>query len=110
MISNGQVKAYSGQGQFFGNFVAFIVVMALMIGSAVALVSWDLDEVWLPGLLFLGLYTAAFFVAKEIIGRSDTLEQQPLHGEHGEPLDAEASRAAESKAPVRERKPEAQHR
>lgn len=109
MISNGKVKAYSGQGNFLGNFVAFLFVFGLLVGSVVALNFWDLDQVWIPGLLFIGLYTAAFLVAKELIGRSDTLEQQDLHGEHGEPLDAMASRAAESHASVQEPKATAQH-
>lgn len=104
MIHNGKVKAYSGQGNFFGNLIAFLFVFGLLLGSIVALNFWDLDQVWVPGLLFLGLYTLAFLAAKELIGRSDTLEQQRLHGEHGEPLDAMASRAAESDAPVREPK------
>lgn len=109
MISNGQVKAYSGQGRFLGNFAAFLFVFLMLVGSAVALNFWDLDYVWIPGLIFLGLYAGAFFVGKEIIGRSDSLEQQDLHGEHGEPLDAMASRSAESNAPAGERKPSAQH-
>ncbi|GAB3846890.1 hypothetical protein [Nesterenkonia populi] len=109
MISNGQVKAFSGQGRFLGNFAAFLFVLLLLVGSAVALNFWDLDQVWLPGLIFLGLYAGAFFVAKEVIGRSDTLDEQDLHGEHGEPLDAMASRAAESNAPVGERQPSSQY-
>lgn len=97
MISNGKVKAYSGQGNFVGNFVAFLLVFIMLLGSIVALNFWDLDQVWVPGLLFIGLYAGAFFVAKEVVGRSDSLEQQDLHGEHGEPLDAMASRASSSR-------------
>jgi len=97
MISNGKVKAYSGQGNFVGNFVAFLLVFIMLLGSIVALNFWDLDQVWIPGLLFIGLYAGAFFVAKEVVGRSDSLEQQDLHGEHGEPLDAMASRASSSR-------------
>jgi hypothetical protein len=97
MISNGKVKAYSGQGNFVGNFVAFLLVFVMLLGAIVALNFWDLDQVWIPGLLFIGLYAGAFFVAKEVVGRSDSLEQQDLHGEHGEPLDAMASRASSSR-------------
>ncbi|WP_258935211.1 hypothetical protein [Nesterenkonia pannonica] len=57
MISNGQVQAYSGQGRFLGNFAAFLFVFIMLLGSAVALNFWDLDYVWIPGLLFLGLYS-----------------------------------------------------
>lgn len=100
MISNGKVKAYSGQGNFVGNFAGFLIVFLMLVGSIVALNFWDLDQVWIPGLFFIGLYGGAFFVAKEVIGRSDSLEQQDLHGEHGEhgePLDAMASRATSSR-------------
>lgn len=102
MISNGKVKAFSGQGNFLGNFVAFLFVFTMLIGSVAAIAFWDLDQVWLPGLIFLGLYTGAFFLGKELIGRSDTLDLQDLHGEHGEPVDAVASRASESGAPIYE--------
>ncbi|MCH8561399.1 hypothetical protein LTH96_12005 [Nesterenkonia sp. LB17] len=97
MISNGKVKAYSGQGNFVGNFVAFLFVFFMLVGSIVALYFWDLDQVWLPGMIFIVLYCGSFLVAKEVIGRSDSLEQQDLHGEHGEPLDAMASRASSSR-------------
>lgn len=107
--TTGQVKAFSGQGHLLGNLVAFIFMFGLLLGSIVALAFWDLDQVWLPGLLFIGLYTGAFLVSKEIIGRSDSLEELSLHGEHGEPLDAMASREAESNAPRGERKATAQH-
>ncbi|GAA1151770.1 hypothetical protein [Nesterenkonia lutea] len=97
MISNGKVKAYSGQGNFVGNFMAFLLVFLMLVGSIVALNFWDLDQVWVPGLTFIVLYCGAFLVSKEIIGRSDSLAQQDLHGEHGEPLDAMASRATSSR-------------
>ncbi|NDK30944.1 hypothetical protein [Nesterenkonia haasae] len=103
--ARGQVKAYSGQGHFLGNLVAFLFVFGLLLGSMVALNFWDLDAAWWPGLAFLALYTGAFLIAKEVIGVSDTLETQDLHGEHGEPLDAMASREAESAAPRGERQP-----
>ncbi|MBO0596532.1 hypothetical protein I2485_00885 [Nesterenkonia sp. E16_7] len=97
MISNGKVKAHSGQGNFVGNFVAFLVVFFMLVGSMASLYFWDLDQVWLPGILFILLYTGSFFAAKEIIGRSDSLDMQDLHGEHGEPLDAMASRVSSSR-------------
>ena len=106
--ARGQVKAYSGQGHFLGNMVAFLFVFGMLLGSMVILNFWDLDDAWWPGLTFLALYTGSFLVAKEVIGLSDTLEQQDLHGEHGEPLDAMASRQAESAAPQAERKPAGQ--
>lgn len=107
--AQGNVKAYSGQGRLLGNLAGFFFVGILLLGSVVALNFWDLDMVWVPGLVFLVLYTGAFFVAKEIIGRSDSLEQQDLHGEHGEPLDAMASRSAESRSSAGEPKASSQY-
>ena len=89
--ARGQVKAFSGQGHLLGNLVAFLFVFGLLMGSIAILGLWELDNAWMPGLIFLVLYTAAFLVAKEVIGRSDTLEQQDLHGEHGQQLDAAGS-------------------
>lgn len=106
--TSGQVKAYSGQGHFLGNFVAFLLLFGLLVGSIASIAFWELDQAWLPGLAFLALYTATFLIAKELIGRSDTLDEQDLHGEHGEPLDAMASREAESAAPRGEPKAPAQ--
>lgn len=104
MISNGQVKAFSGQGNLVGNLIAFSFVFGLLIASAASLMFWSLENAWIPGLVFMALWTLSFFAAKEIIGRSDSLDQQGLHGEHGEPLDAMASRAAESSASIEEPK------
>lgn len=104
MISNGKVKAFSGQGNLVGNLIAFIFVFGLLLGSVVAIAFWSLENTWIPGLAFMALWTLAFFVAQEVVGRSDSLEEQDLHGEHGEPLDAMASRAAESQAPIHEPK------
>lgn len=94
--SRGQVKAFSGQGHVLGNLIAFIFVFVILLGSVLATAFWTLEEVWLPGLAFMVLWTGAFLVAKEVVGRSDSLEHERLHGPHGEPLDAMASREAES--------------
>lgn len=90
--ATGQVKAYSGQGLVLGNTVAFIFVFGLFIGSIVAIGFWDLNDVWIPGLIFMGLWTASFLIAKEVIGRSDTLDEQDLHtDEHGREVQPGAS-------------------
>ncbi|MDS2173863.1 MULTISPECIES: hypothetical protein [unclassified Nesterenkonia] len=90
MISNGKVKAYSGQGNLVGNLIAFLFVFGLLVGSVVAIGFWSLENAWIPGLSFMALWTLAFFVAKEVIGRSDSLEHQDLHGEHGDAVEPKA--------------------
>lgn len=89
--ARGQVKAYSGQGHFLGNLVAFIFVFGLLLGGIFILALWELENAWLPGLIFLGLYTGAFLIAQEIIGTSDSLKQQDIHGEHGGGAEVPAS-------------------
>ncbi|MDR8019362.1 hypothetical protein [Nesterenkonia aerolata] len=84
MISNGKVKAYSGQGNLLGSLIAFLITFGALVGSIVAVSFWTFENVWLPGLAFLALYGVAFFLAKEVMGRSDTLEQQDLHREHAQ--------------------------
>lgn len=81
--ARGEVKSYSGQGHLLGNLVAFIFVFGLLLGSIAILGLWELENAWVPGLIFLALYTGSFLVAKEVIGTSDTLKQQDIHGEHG---------------------------
>lgn len=88
MISNGQVKAYSGQGHLLGNIAAFLFVFIPLLGSIAAVGFWTLEAVWAPGLAFLILYTGAFLLAKGILGRSDTLDVQDIHGE-GAPVAAQ---------------------
>lgn len=104
MISNGHVKAYSGQGRFVENLIVFIFVFGLLLASMVSIAFWTLDNVWIPGLGFMAAWTLSFLLAKEFVGRSDTLDKHDLHGDHGEPLDAMASRAAESRASISEPK------
>ncbi|GAB3180789.1 hypothetical protein GCM10027060_10660 [Nesterenkonia halophila] len=90
MISNGKVTSYSGQGNVVGNVVAFIFVFGLLLGSIFALSFWTLENAWIPGMAFMVLWTLAFLVAKELLGRGDTLTQQDIHGEHGEHVEPKA--------------------
>lgn len=92
MISNGKVKAYSGQGNFLGNIIAFLVVFGALIASMFVLAFWTLETAWWPGLAFLALFGLSFFVAKEVMGRSDTLDQQDLHREYEQLDSAKATR------------------
>ena len=70
MYSNGKNKAYSGQGNFVGNFVAFLVLFALLVGSFFVLSMWTLENAWVPGLLCLILAGLAFAIPQHILGRS----------------------------------------
>ncbi|MGJ9401665.1 hypothetical protein [Arthrobacter sp. KK5.5] len=74
MYSDGKNKAYSGQGNFVGNFVAFAVFFVLFCGSLYALSFWTLENAWVPGIVCLVLAGLAFGIPQAILGRSDSLE------------------------------------
>ncbi|MFC0582063.1 hypothetical protein [Micrococcoides hystricis] len=74
MRSNGKVVNYSGQGQLVSNIIMFVVFFGLFLGSVYALSFWDFDNVWIPGLVCLGLLTVVFFVLKTVTGRNASAE------------------------------------
>ena len=75
MYSNGKNKAYSGQGNFVGNFVAFLVLFALLVGSFFVLSMWTLENAWVPGLLCLILAGLAFAIPQHVLGRSRSTKE-----------------------------------
>jgi hypothetical protein len=74
VYSDGKNKAYSGQGKFVGNFVAFAVFFILFLGAIYALSFWTLENAWIPGIVCLALAGLAFGIPQTILGRSDSLE------------------------------------
>ena len=75
MYSNGKNRAYSGQGNFVGNFVAFLVMFALLVGAFFVLSWWTFENAWIPGLLCLLLAGLAFAIPQHILGRSRTSDE-----------------------------------
>lgn len=72
MYSDGKSKAFSGQGNFAGNFLAFAVFFILFVGALYALSFWTLENAWLPGLACFALAFAAFGIPQHILGRADS--------------------------------------
>ncbi|MEE1619978.1 hypothetical protein ACQ3I4_01100 [Zafaria sp. Z1313] len=72
MYSDGKNKAYSGQGNFVGNFIAFLAMFLVFIGALFVLSFWTLETAWWPGLVCLGLAGLAFAVPQHVLGRSDS--------------------------------------
>ncbi|MGP9836524.1 hypothetical protein [Arthrobacter sp. 179] len=72
MYSEGKSKAYSGQGNFAGNFLAFAVFFILFLGALYSLTFWTLENAWLPGLACFGLAFLAFGIPQHLLGRSDS--------------------------------------
>lgn len=72
MYSDGKSKAYSGQGNFAGNFLAFAVFFILFIAAIYSLSFWTLENAWLPGVACLVLAMLAFGVPQHILGRANS--------------------------------------
>ena len=75
MYSDGKNKAYSGQGNFVGNFVAFAVMFILFVAALYSLSFWTFENAWLPGIACLVLAALAFIIPQHILGRSDSHEE-----------------------------------
>ena len=76
MYSDGQNKAYSGQGNFVGNFVAFAAMFILFVGSIYVLSFWTLENAWWPGIACLVLAALAFLIPQHVLGRSNSHETE----------------------------------
>ncbi|APF40454.1 hypothetical protein [Neomicrococcus aestuarii] len=71
MYSQGKNKAYSGQGNFAGNFLTLIVCLVIFAAAIFMTSFWNLATAWWPTFLVLGLSVVAFAVPQHILGRSD---------------------------------------
>lgn len=83
MIENGKVKDHSGSGSFWGNLIATGVTVVLFLGCLYAMSFWDFTNVWIPGLLALGLAVLTFIIPQQVLGRSDLLKENEarIHAE-----------------------------
>ncbi|MFC7403007.1 hypothetical protein [Citricoccus sp. GCM10030269] len=81
MIVNGQPKNYSGEGNFWGNFLMTVVCFLMFVGSLYAMSWWDFELVWLPGLIALGLAVLTYLLPQQLIGRSDSVDHDVIHVE-----------------------------
>ncbi|GAB2904190.1 hypothetical protein [Neomicrococcus lactis] len=71
MYSQGKNKAYSGQGNFAGNFLTLIVVFVLFAAAIFMTTFWTLSNAWWPTIALLVLVLIALIVPQHILGRSD---------------------------------------
>ncbi|MET1153013.1 hypothetical protein [Arthrobacter sp.] len=72
MAAHPKQRTHSGEGHLVSNLITFVVIMLIFFGS---LYAFSLESVIGPIPAFaigLGLFTLAFFIPKQIIGRSDT--------------------------------------
>ncbi|TJY72324.1 hypothetical protein E4J89_01115 [Arthrobacter sp. CAU 1506] len=71
-MAHPKQRTHSGEGHLVSNIITFVIIMLIFFGS---LYAFSLESVIGPIPAFaigLGLFTLAFFIPKQIIGRSDT--------------------------------------
>lgn len=72
MAAHPKQRTHSGEGHLVSNLITFAVIMVIFLGS---LYAFSLESVIGPIPAFaigLGLFALAFFIPKQILGRSDT--------------------------------------
>lgn len=79
MIINGKPSDHSGQGRFWGNLLMTAVCMVLFCACLYAMSWWELSAAWVPGLIAMGLAVLTFIIPKELLGRSDSVDQEAIH-------------------------------
>ncbi|GAB3252961.1 hypothetical protein [Arthrobacter pigmenti] len=62
---------HSGEGHLVSNLIVFIILMACFLGALYAFSFWSLDNAFIPGLIGMGLFAAAFFIPKQIMGNME---------------------------------------
>jgi uncharacterized membrane-anchored protein len=72
MPAHPKQRTHSGEGHLVSNLITFVIMMLIFFGS---LYAFSLEPVIgaIPAFAIgLGLFTLAFFIPKQIIGRADT--------------------------------------
>ncbi len=81
MIINGKPQDHSGQGRFWGNLLMTAVCFVIFCACLYAMSWWELSVAWTPGLIAMALAVLAFIIPKELLGRSDSVDQEAIHAE-----------------------------
>lgn len=86
MIRDGKPVDYSGQGNTAGNLIAAGITSVLFVVGLYMLNTLAFENVWIPMLGVLVLCSLAFFIPKQLIGKSNTVDQDfvtdPAHETH----------------------------
>lgn len=74
MIRDGKPVDYSGQGSTAGNLIAFSITSLLFIAGLYMFNTLAFENVWIPMLGVVGLCSLAYFIPKQLIGKSNTVD------------------------------------
>jgi len=86
LIRDGKPADYSGQGNTAGNLIAVAIPVVLFIVGLYMFNGLAFENVWIPMLGVIVLCSLAFFIPKELIGKSNTVDHDfvtdPVHETH----------------------------
>ena len=76
MIRDGKPANYSGEGNAAGNWLIYGITLILFIVGLYMFNMLAFENVWVPMLGVIILSSLAFFIPKQIIGRSNTVDHE----------------------------------
>lgn len=83
LIRDGKPANFSGEGNAAGNWITFGIVVILFVVGLYMFNTLAFENVWVPMLGVIILSSLAFFIPKQIIGRSNTVDEafvtDPVH-------------------------------
>lgn len=62
---------HSGEGHLVENVVVFTIMMVSFLGALYAFSFWSLENVFVPGIIGLFLFTMAFWIPKQVLGQME---------------------------------------
>ena len=86
MIRDGKPANFSGEGNTAGNWLIYGITLILFLVSLYMLNFLEFETVWVPMLGITILGSLAFYIPKQITGRSNTVDHDfvtdPAHETH----------------------------
>ncbi|HEY4534638.1 MAG TPA: hypothetical protein VIG71_01460 [Enteractinococcus sp.] len=83
MIRDGKPANYSGEGNAAGNWLIYGIALVLFLVGLYMFNTLAFENVWVPMLGVIILCSLAFFIPKQLVGRSNTVDEafvtDPVH-------------------------------
>ena len=74
VIRDGKPANFSGEGNTAGNLLIFVIALALFVAGLYMINLLSFENVWVPMLSVVILSAVAYFIPKQIVGRSNTVD------------------------------------
>lgn len=75
LIRDGKPANFSGEGNTAGNWLMFGLVVVMFVVGLYLMNTLSFENVWFPMLAIIVLGSLAFFIPKQLIGRSNTVDE-----------------------------------